>query len=86
MHPDYPHSAVLQVQAYEDGPMIERAYRWRVEERNDTLHAVGQYKRADGHWIELRNPVRLAALLNLSPASGTHVARTDEGVTSHPAR
>ena len=77
---DYPHSATLQVQAYEDGPMLERLYRWRVEEMAYRLRAVGQYQRSDGQWTELRNPDRLHALLVLTPAYATHVARTEDGV------
>jgi hypothetical protein len=75
--PDFPHSAVLQVQAYEDGPTIERAYRWRVEEYGNGLRAVGQYKRGDGRWTDLRNPDRLAALLGLSPQTGTHILEAE---------
>lgn len=80
MTADYPHSATLQVQAYEDGPMLERLYRWRVEEVADRLRAVGQYQRSDGQWTDLRNPDRLHALLVLAPAYATHVARTEDGV------
>lgn len=80
MNADYPHSATLQIQAYEDGPMLERLYRWRVEDVVDRLRAVGQYKRSDGQWTELRNPDRLHALLVLAPAYATHTARTEDGV------
>ena len=60
--------------------MLERLYRWRVEEVADRLRAVGQYQRSDGQWTELRNPDRLAALLALAPAYATHVARSEDGV------
>ena len=67
----FPNTATLKIQAYEDGPLIDRAYRWRVEEVGSGLRAVAEYRRGDGRWVELRNPDRLAALLALSPNTPT---------------
>lgn len=67
----FPNTATIRIRAYEDGPMIDRAYRWRVEEVGHGLRAVGEFLRGDGRWTELKNPDRLAALLALSPRQPT---------------